>query len=87
MKPIDPILTAIAAEHLGIATLETRRSDSLDFHSVSVWCVRAALKAAYTAGTRALLPAAEQVIARWESGDLAEAVRSLAEAVAQANAL
>lgn len=44
------ILTSIAREHLGIATLETRRSDSLDFHDVAVWQVEAALKAAFDAG-------------------------------------
>ena len=35
---------------LGIETLETRNSDSLDFHDVSVWGVEAALKAAYELG-------------------------------------
>ena len=46
----DQLFTAIAREHLSIDTLETRRTDSLDFHEVSVWCVRAALEAAYKAG-------------------------------------
>lgn len=31
-----------------------------------------------------LLSAAEQVVARWEHGDLAEAVRELAEAITRA---
>jgi len=35
-------LAQIAREHLHIETLETRRSDSLDFHDVSVWGVKAA---------------------------------------------
>ena len=35
---------------LGIETLETRRSDSLDFHDVAVWCLRDALEAAFNAG-------------------------------------
>ena len=39
-------LERIAAEHLGIETLEARRRDSLDFHEVSVWGVKAALEAA-----------------------------------------
>lgn len=47
------LFTAIAKEHLSIETLETRRSDSLDFHDVSVWGVCAALEAAYQAGFRA----------------------------------
>jgi hypothetical protein len=33
-----------------IETLETRRSDSLDFHDVAVWCLRDALEAAFNAG-------------------------------------
>ena len=46
----DQALLAIAKEHLDIHTFETRRSDSLDFHEVSVWGAHAALKAAYEAG-------------------------------------
>ena len=41
---------ALAKEHLFIDTLETRKSDSLDFHDVSVWGVKNALEAAYEAG-------------------------------------
>lgn len=47
---LDELFTAIAREKLAIATLETRRSDSLDFHAVAVWSVRAALDAAFRAG-------------------------------------
>jgi hypothetical protein len=50
MKQIDDLLTTLAREHLHIETLETRRSDSLDFHEVSVWGVKDALHAAYQAG-------------------------------------
>lgn len=50
MKQPDEIFTAIARDHLFIETLETRRSDSLDFHNVAVWAVRDALAAAYEAG-------------------------------------
>jgi hypothetical protein len=46
-------LTAIAAQHLGLDTLETRKADSLDFRDVAVWQVRAALEAAYAAGLAA----------------------------------
>jgi hypothetical protein len=53
MKRPDPILAAIAREHLFIPTLETRRADSLDFHDVAVWQVEAALKAAFDAGKNA----------------------------------
>jgi hypothetical protein len=33
--------------------LETRHSDRLDFHDVSVWAVKSALLAAYEAGRQA----------------------------------
>lgn len=46
----NDLFTAIAREHLRIATLETRNHDRLDFHEVAVWSVRAALQAAYDAG-------------------------------------
>jgi len=50
MNDLDQLLTQIARQHLDIETLETRRSDSLDFHDVAVWQVREALQAAYLAG-------------------------------------
>ena len=50
MSQIDTILTLIAQKHLGIETLETRRSDSLDFHDTAVWCLKDALEAAFKAG-------------------------------------
>lgn len=43
-------IAEIALVHLHIETLETRRSDSLDFYDCAVWCIRAALEAAYLAG-------------------------------------
>ncbi|XHR27629.1 MAG: DUF6900 domain-containing protein [Chthoniobacteraceae bacterium] len=45
--------TKIAKEILNIETLETRNSDGLDFHEVSVWEIRDALEAAYEAGRKA----------------------------------
>lgn len=36
MKPLDPILNTIARQHLGVETLQTRRSDRLDFHDLAV---------------------------------------------------
>jgi hypothetical protein len=48
----EALLEAIAREYLFISTLEQRKSDRLDFHSVAVWNVRAALAAAYEAGRR-----------------------------------
>lgn len=47
---MDTILKNIADKSLRIETLETRKSDSLDFHEVSVWGVKEALEAAYKAG-------------------------------------
>ena len=64
-QPLDALLARIAQEHLFIDTLETRKSDSLDFHDVSVWAVQSALVAAYqaglAAGQNAAVKAADQV--------------------------
>lgn len=46
----DEIFTKIAQQCLGIETLQTRKSDGLDFHDVAVWGVKDALEAAYAAG-------------------------------------
>ena len=43
-------LEAIARRVLAIPTLETRKSDRLDFHDVAVWSVREALEHAFNAG-------------------------------------
>lgn len=51
----DDMLTVIAAKHLGRETLETRRSDSLDFSDQAVWSLKAALEAAYEAGAQAAI--------------------------------
>jgi hypothetical protein len=45
-RVLHKMFAQIAREHLHIETLETRGSDSLDFHDVSVWGVKAALQAA-----------------------------------------
>ncbi|MDP2430750.1 MAG: hypothetical protein Q8O33_01825 [Pseudomonadota bacterium] len=50
MNQIDTLYTRIAQKHLRIDTLETRKSDSLDFHDVAVWSLRDALEAAFKAG-------------------------------------
>ena len=49
-QQIDQLLTDIAKKHLNIETLETRNSDSLDFHDVAVWSLKDALQEAYEAG-------------------------------------
>ena len=43
----------IALDHLFVETLETRHSDRLDFHEVSVWGIKSALQAAFDAGRHA----------------------------------
>ena len=52
-KTLDQQMQQIALDHLFIETLETRNSDRMDFHEVSVWGVRSALMAAYEAGRQA----------------------------------
>jgi len=49
-EQVKIILEQIAANHLHISTLETRKSDSLDFYDLGVWSIRDALEAAYQAG-------------------------------------
>jgi hypothetical protein len=64
MSAIPEHLTRIALEHLGIPTLEVRRSDSLDFHTVSVWAVHNALEAAYQAGLAAPARSSREEVSR-----------------------
>ncbi|MGA0586637.1 DUF6900 domain-containing protein [Dyella sp. KRB-257] len=52
-KAMENLLQKIALDHLFIESLETRNSDQLDFHDVSVWAVKSALMAAYEAGRQA----------------------------------
>ncbi len=50
--PYGEILAKIAKTEMGIETLETRNSDSLDFHDLSAASVKAALEAAFIAGAQ-----------------------------------
>lgn len=50
MTTSNDLFTQLAKEHFGIRTLETRSSDSLDFHEVAVWDVLRALTEAYECG-------------------------------------
>ena len=52
-QTLEQQMQQIALDHLFIETLETRHSDRMDFHEVSVWGVRSALMAAYEAGRQA----------------------------------
>jgi len=40
----------IAADELGIATLESQHNDRSDFHDLAVWQIEAIMKLAYQAG-------------------------------------
>jgi hypothetical protein len=46
-------IEGIAKNILGLGTLDTRKSDSLDFHEHAVWQLKAALEAAFNAGLEA----------------------------------
>lgn len=46
----DATLRQIARFHFHLTDLETRNQDALDFHSLPVWALEAALRAAYDAG-------------------------------------
>ena len=49
----DALILKIAQRRFFVETLETRNSDSLDFHDVAVRAIRDALAEAYEAGRRA----------------------------------
>lgn len=49
-KNTEHALTEIAMRHFQVEALETRKSDSLDFHDVAVWSIKEALKEAYELG-------------------------------------
>jgi hypothetical protein len=76
----NEILTNIAQAKLHIETLETQKSDGLDFHDVSVWGIKAALEAAYDAGAETptsverkameLLEACDEARKVWDAGEI-----------------
>lgn len=53
-KKMNATIDEIAREILGLETLETRHSDSLDFHDMGVWSIRKALETAYKAGRESM---------------------------------
>lgn len=78
MKQLDTILTDIAREHLGIETLDTRKSDRLDFHDLAVWCLKDALNAAFEAGAAHPSPhpaQAEGLPARFDDYEIGPCLR------------
>jgi hypothetical protein len=53
MKPQitqEQILQIVKNNFYGIDTIETRNSDSLDFHDTAIWCIRSAIENAYKIG-------------------------------------
>jgi len=52
MKKMEKEIARIAEDILRIETLETRRSDELDFYDRAVWSIKAALEGAYRAGQK-----------------------------------
>lgn len=57
---LDALFTQIAQRHLNVDSLQTRNSDRLDFHDVSVWGIRSALEAAFEAGAQARASKAQE---------------------------
>lgn len=57
----NPQITQIAQTRLGIATLETRNNDHLDFYDLSVGNIRSALESAYEAGKQAALQEKQRI--------------------------
>lgn len=59
----------IARKHLGLETLETRKSDSLDFKEVAVWAVKDALnevfEEAFQAGRESVKRQNTETLSRW----------------------
>ena len=49
----EALFLEITERHFFLDTLETRNSDSLDFHDVAVWAIRSALEAAFEPGLKA----------------------------------
>ncbi len=56
----------IAFNHLGIPTLETRKSDSMDFHTVAVWAVASALEAAHESGVQSAQDSESELLSTLE---------------------
>jgi len=78
----DAALAEIARDLLGIETLETRKSDDLDFHDLAVWTIERALTVAYEAGRLAGLgdqpsPTAKESTMRITSMELAGSSRTM----------
>lgn len=53
-EDFNRVIEKIAKDNIiGLETLETRKSDDLDFHDVAVWSIKKALEDAFIAGMTA----------------------------------
>ena len=50
--PLEEVLDFVAKEILSVSTLKTQNSDDLDFHDISVWAIKDALRVAFIAGQK-----------------------------------
>lgn len=54
--PSDVLVESIVKNNfVGIDSIKTRNSDSLDFHDVAIWSIVYSIRAAYQAGYQAAL--------------------------------
>jgi len=51
-KTMEQTINGIAVNILDLETLESRNSDSLDFHELAVWHIKEALEVAYREGAK-----------------------------------
>lgn len=71
-------LAKIAKEQMQIETLETRKFDALDFHTVAVWEAKSALQAAYDAGRADATPGSAALVDALRENLSPEAVAAIA---------
>lgn len=78
MTTTENTLAKIAKEQMQIETLETRKHDALDFHTVAVWEAKSALQAAYDAGRADATPGSASLVDALRDNLSPEAVAAIA---------
>ena len=78
MTTTENTLAKIAKEQMQIETLETRKHDALDFHTVAVWEAKSALQAAYDAGRADASPGSASLVDALRDNLSPEAVAAIA---------
>jgi len=78
MTTTENTLAKIAKEQMQIETLETRKHDALDFHTVAVWEAKSALQAAYDAGRADATPGSASLTDALRDNLSPEAVAAIA---------